>query len=440
MLTYKNGLIWATSDTLDEIRDLKYQKFKDQFVLYPLEIIFKRPQLINQIRGLMFLPPPKINRKPNLRQYQSEVYERWSERKKGVIVMPTGAGKTLLGINAVCEIAKSALCVVPTLSLVDQWIEKFSEFSDDVGEWTGRKKSLAPITISTYDSASISAEFLGNKFEILIFDEVHHLPSENYRKIALFSVAPYRMGLTATLEREDNLHELVKDLIGDVYEVGYKDVQDFLAEWEIKQVKVRMSQESYAKYRELMKKYVNFCTKKGLNPRERSSFLEVISMSSYSQEAREALLSHRLAKDLSKNSEGKLMVVEQLVQKHQGDKIIIFTDSQSMAYKISERFFIPCITSDIPQDERQKYLVGFSTGVYPAIVSAHVLDEGIDVPDASCAIVVSGSSSSREFIQRLGRVVRPSKPKAILYEIVSAGTSEKFSSERRKNKLGDVVD
>ncbi len=437
MLTYKNGLIWAKADILEKIKELKYKNFKDQIVLYPSDIVFKKPQLIGEIKGLMFLPEPNVKKSPDLRRYQSEIYERWAEKKKGVIVMPTGAGKTLVGIKAVCDIHKPALCVVPTLSLVDQWLEKFKDFSDDIGEWTGRRKALAPITVSTYDSASISADFLGNKFEILIFDEVHHLPSENYRRIALFSIAQYRMGLTATLEREDNLHELIKDLVGDTYELSYKDVEDFLADWEIKQIKVRISRENYSKYRELMSKYISFCIKQGLDPREKTSFLRVINMSAHSQEAREALLSHRLAKDISKNSGEKLEVVGQLIQKHQNDKIIIFTDSQSMAYRISETFLIPCITSDIPQEERQKYMVGFSSGVYHAIVSAHVLDEGIDVPDASCAIVVSGSSSSREFIQRLGRILRPSKPKAVLYEIISAGTSEKFSSERRKNKLED---
>ncbi|MCS7212768.1 MAG: DEAD/DEAH box helicase [Candidatus Calescibacterium sp.] len=437
MIAYKNGLIWVSEDEkfLEYIKHINHKKFRENFVFYPSEVILKKPEIFNEIKGIELTQPPKIRKEPTLRKYQDDAYKKWSEKKRGVIIMPTGTGKTLVGIKAICSLAKSTLCVVPTLSLVDQWIEKIKEFSEDVGEWSGRKKNLSPITITTYDSASISAEFLGNKFELIIFDEVHHLPSENYRKIALLSVAPYRMGLTATVEREDNLHELIKEFVGDFYRIEFHDVRDFIAQWDIKQIKVRMNQENYQKYRELMRKYVNFCVKRGLDPSNKSTIFDLIKASSYSQEAREALIAHRIAKDISKNSDEKIEIVRELLQKHKEDKTIIFTDSQSMAYKISEAFFIPCITSEIPNEERKKYIQGFSSGVFPAIVSAHVLDEGVDVPDASCAIIVSGSSSAREFIQRLGRILRPSKPKAVLYEIISAGTSEKFSSERRKNKI-----
>lgn len=438
MISYKDGLIWVTKDDplAEDFKHIGRRIYKDQILLYPSDLVRQRPDILPKIAGLELLDKPKVKKEVNLRAYQEDIYRRWLEGGgRGVIIMPTGTGKTLMGIRVICHIVKPALCVVPTLVLVDQWLEKLSEFIDDVGEWTGRRKRLAPVTVATYDSASISAEFLGNKFEILVFDEVHHLPTENYRYIALMSVARYRMGLTATVERDDGLHELIRKLVGDFYSVEYKRVKDFLAPWEVKQIKIKMTSVDLKKYREHMDKYINFCIKNGLDPKEKSSFLKVIKMSSYLEEAREALLSHKAAKEISKGSEEKIKVLSELIRKHKGEKMLIFTDTQSMAYRISETFFIPCITSDIPLDERRKYLQGFSSGIYTAIVSAHVLDEGFDVPDASCAVIVSGSSSPREFIQRLGRILRPSKPRAIMYEIVTAGTSEIYSSRRRKSKI-----
>ncbi len=330
--------------------------------------------------------------------------------------------------------------VVPTLSLVDQWLEKLSQFfcEEDVGEWTGRKKKLLPITVATYDSAYISAEYLGDKFGMIVFDEVHHLPSESYRKIAEMSLAPFRLGLTATPEREDGLHRLLNELVGDFSKkIRHEEVKKgkFIADWEVREVRVRMSEEKLREYRKLMDKWKNFCLKKGVNPGSKRAFFEVLSLSFRSAEAREALLSLRKAKKLAFNTDEKIEKVREILMKHKGEKIIIFTDTQEMAYRISSEFFVPVITSEISGEERKRYLDDFSEGRKKVIVSAHVLDEGVDVPDASVAVIVSGSGSSREFVQRLGRVLRPSKPRALLYEIISVGTSEKFSSERRKKYI-----
>ncbi|WP_239233766.1 DEAD/DEAH box helicase family protein [Thermococcus chitonophagus] len=143
-----------------------------------------------------------------LRDYQVEAVEKWMKEKKGIIVLPTGSGKTIIAMEIIRRLSLSTLVVVPTLALLEQWKERLSIFGE-VGEFSGKKKELKPITVTTYDSAYINAEILGDKFFLIVFDECHHLPSEAYRNIAQMSAAPYRLGLTAFPERADNLHTLL---------------------------------------------------------------------------------------------------------------------------------------------------------------------------------------------------------------------------------------
>lgn len=185
-----------------------------------------------------------------LRDYQREAVERWMMEKRGIIVLPTGSGKTIIAMEIMRRLSVSTLVVVPTLALLEQWKERLSIFGE-VGEFSGKKKELKPITVTTYDSAYINAELLGDKFMLIIFDECHHLPAEAYRNIAQMSVAPYRLGLTAFPERSDNLHELLPDLIGPVvYKKGPGElIGTYLAPYEIVRIKVPLSREEREEYK-----------------------------------------------------------------------------------------------------------------------------------------------------------------------------------------------
>ena len=142
-----------------------------------------------------------------LRDYQEEALNSWLRERRGVVVLPTGAGKTLVAIAAIAEVGKSTLIVVPTLELMDQWSRVVKRYLGVVpARYGGGRKEVGCITVATYDSAYINAEQLGDKFMLLVFDEVHHLPSPGYRQIAELMAAPWRLGLTATPEREDGLH------------------------------------------------------------------------------------------------------------------------------------------------------------------------------------------------------------------------------------------
>jgi superfamily II DNA or RNA helicase len=179
------------------------------------------------------------------------------------------------------------------------------------------------------------------------------------------------------------------------------------------------------------------------------SLEKLIMMSGRNPLAREALLARNRANNVALNSKAKLEELKEILVENQGVKTIIFTQHNNMVYEISNRFLIPFITYKTGKDERQDVLKGFKEGRYMAIVTSKVLDEGVDVPDAELGIIVSGTGSAREFIQRLGRLLRPkpnltTEPKedddktkmAKLIEIVSSETREEtITSAKRKRAL-----
>jgi len=374
----------------------------------------------------------------SLRDYQYEAIDAWDKEKRGIVVVPTGAGKTYIALAIMAYLKVPTLIVVPTIELMEQWYSRIKEhFRTKIGLFGGGSKEIEYVTIITYDSAYINAELIGNKFLFIIFDEVHHLPSEGYRQIALLSAAPYRLGLTATPEREDGLHELYPELVGDI--VYRKTVTEltgkYLAPFEILRYYVSLNEEEkekYEKYRSIFKK---FFEDNNIQIKSLEDFYKMILKSGKDKKAREALLAWNEARKIALNASAKIEVLKEILQEHRGERIIIFTEHNKLAREISAKFFIPEITYRTPEKERILTMERFRKGIYNALVTSKVLEEGIDVPEANVAIILSGSGSRREFMQRLGRILRPKfNKKAILYEIVTKGTSEVNISYRRRIK------
>jgi superfamily II DNA or RNA helicase len=145
------------------------------------------------------------------------------------------------------------------------------------------------------------------------------------------------------------------------------------------------------------------------------------------------MLAHREARALAFGTAGKLRVLADLLAQHHPVRTLIFTDDNAMVYRISREYLIPAITHRTPVKERHDILQRFRTGEYPVVVASRVLNEGVDVPDASIAIVLSGTGSRREYVQRLGRILRRREGKlAVLYEVVAEATSEELVSRRRR--------
>jgi len=380
---------------------------------------------------------PELKGKTKLRRYQEEALKAWLESaKRGVIVLPTGAGKTIVAMAAISYVNAPVIVVVPTIDLMEQWrnnLEK--EFSVEVGVYGGGEHDIRAITVSTYDSAYIRAEELGNKFILAIFDETHHLPAPSYSQIPELFVAPFRMGLTATYIREDGRHKTLPRLIGNVvYELKAKDLAGtHLSHYTLKKMFVNLIPSERKEYDKNYKVFSEYLRKKRVRLRNPKDFQRFIMRTGRDPDARKALLARNKALDIALNTSSKLDKLRILLAKATDEKVLIFTQHNKLVYKISRDFLIPAITHQTPKDERADILNKFKGSVYRRIVTSRVLDEGIDVPDATLGIILSGTGSSREFIQRLGRLLRKKEgKKAQLIEIVSSETKEMKISQRRK--------
>ncbi|MEM2002640.1 MAG: DEAD/DEAH box helicase, partial [Candidatus Methanomethylicaceae archaeon] len=278
---------------------------------------------------------------------------------------------------------------------------------------------------------------LGNKFPLIIFDEVHHLPSPGYSQIAELFASPFRLGLTATYEREDGLHSELPRLVGEkVYERKVSEMAgEHLAPFKVQRIYVDLTDQEGEEYRRNISKFREYLAKRGLRMRTQKDFQRLVIMSGRDPEAREALLARNRAMEIALNSSLKSEALRKILSETD-DKTIVFTQHNQLVYRLSREFLIPAITHETPKDERSEILNMFREGRYRVIVTSKVLDEGIDVPDASLGIILSGTGSKREFIQRLGRLLRKVEGKeARLIEIVSRSTAEARTSHRRRSAL-----
>lgn len=371
------------------------------------------------------------------RPHQSAALEGWNQKScNGVVVLPTGAGKTILAMMTMVQVNRSTLIVVPTIDLMRQWqvvIKNLLGF--DCGMLGGGQKEIKEITVATYDSARISIEHIGNRFGFLIFDEVHHLPAPFYLGIAMASIAPFRLGLSATLERADGGEQDIFRVVGPLaYEAQVTEmVSKVLAPYEVINLEIPMTDQERDKYDTERKIYVDFVRSQGIDFSKRDGWMDFIKRSSRSPQGKRAMRAYRTQKKLAQASEAKIEQIWDVLKSHVDERMIIFTDDNETAYGIGRRYVLPVLTHLTKAKERKEMLTAFRDGRIMVLVTSKVLNEGVDVPEASVGVVVSGSGAVREHVQRLGRILRHQPGKtATLYEMVSAGTSETHVNRRRK--------
>jgi superfamily II DNA or RNA helicase len=384
------------------------------------------------------LPTLDLSTTYDLREYQRDALDAWRDAgDRGVVELPTGSGKTVIAIGAMVALGTPTLVVVPTIDLLEQWRRELeAEFDVPVGQFGGGEQTEEAITVATYDSAYLRADEVGGDFGLVVFDEVHHLGGEGYRDIGRMLAAPARLGLTATFERPDGAHEVVSDLVGGkAYELDVDDLAgEHLAPYDIRRVSVELTPEEREAYEEAQGTFVDYLRTSNLRLDSGSDYQKLVMRSGTDPRAREALLAKQRARDVMMNSDAKVAALADLLDRHRGDRVIVFTAHTDLVYRLSRRFLVPAITNETGAKERREILERFREGTYSRVVTANVLDEGVDVPDANVAVILSGSGSEREFTQRLGRILRPKEDggRATLYELVSEETAEENVAARRR--------
>ena len=373
----------------------------------------------------------------NLRNYQVEALEKWiNNGYKGIIALPTGSGKTIIGIAAITKTNARTIIITYTREQMFQWRDAIIKYTNIepylVGLMYSEEKRLAPITITTYQSGFRLINEVSPFFDFLLVDEVHHLPAEKFRYIALHSIARYRMGLSATPIREDGKHEELFPLLGGI--VYYRSPAElakmgYLAHYKIYTIKVKLTREEKKLFEDLRKQYRSLIGY--------SSFQEVLEAAKRGNEqAKKALRIHSQMRMLMARSKAKIDKAVEIAKRElsRGSKIIVFTQYVDQAKTISRALNAYLLTGEVPVDERKRVLRDFREATSGVLVVTTVGDEGLDIPDANVGIIVSGTGSRRQFIQRLGRLLRPKggDVEARLYEIVLERTPEEAQARKRK--------
>ncbi|OLC62579.1 MAG: hypothetical protein AUH89_01060, partial [Ktedonobacter sp. 13_1_40CM_4_52_4] len=383
--------------------------------------------------------------------YQLAALDAWNRAgRRGSIILPTGAGKTFVAIHAISQVNASAVVIVPTISLVHQWYARLvNAFQTEIGVYYGGEKKIfsehgssvfqiIPLTVTTYHSAGDLIAEHGNTFKLFICDEVHHLPAKTWGEAALMAPAPYRLGLTATYPEDyEQVGERwrLDELIGPIVYTQRLEtlLGKQLAEYRTQRVRVDLTEEERARYEAAHAIYMGFVRERGLQRTHGAGWMrELMRLSTVDQDARRAWLARRQILRLLDSCQGKFAALEALLHEHAGERILVFTESNEVAYMVSLQYLVPVISHETSVAERKYILDAFQTGHYSVIITSKALNEGVDVPEAKVAIVLGGGASKREYLQRLGRILRKKEPlEAVLIEVLVRNTIEEGKVQRR---------
>ena len=374
---------------------------------------------------------------PPLREDQAQALAAWrAARGRGLLVMPTGTGKTEVALAAMSHTKISTLIVAPVRDLMHQWHQRIlRRLGYDAGIVGDSLFNLRPVTVTTYDSAYLHMAEMGDRFGLIVFDEAHHLPGASYRDAANFCAAPFRMGLTATPERSDGRETDLENLIGPtVYrqEIAHARGRS-LAEYDVVRIPVKLDEQEQAKYESAATVVRAFLSSRRVEGQTKFTWQDLCAESGKDPAARRAQNAYYLRKSIEDRASEKLRVLEDLFRLHAGERVIVFAGSNAMAMDVSRRFLVPTLLSHSRKKERRTVLEGFASGTFPVLVANRVLDEGVDVPAAKVAVVLGGQASTRQAKQRLGRILRKSgAAKAVLYEVVCQDTNDEERSRKRR--------
>lgn len=370
--------------------------------------------------------PDRTGRSWNLRGYQSQAVAAFlggpiassdatADGGSGVVVLPCGAGKTIVGLTVLARLGMRTLILCTNTTALRQWRDEILARTtlepDDVGEYSGSSKTVCPVTLTTYQMLTHRRTkggpfthfglFDAENWGLVVYDEVHLLPAPVFRAVAGIQ-ARRRLGLTATLVREDGRQGDVFALIGPKrFDVPWRELEHsgWIATAECVEIRVAMSASERLDYA-------------GADDRER----------------------YRLASTIP----AKFDVVESLMERHAGERVLVLGMYLDQLRELSERLGAPLITGETRQSDRDRLFAQYRSGEVQTLVISRVGNFSVDLPDARVAIQVSGSWGSRqEEAQRLGRVLRPKDDdnRAWFYTVVTRESVEQTFAERRQRFL-----
>ncbi len=450
-LTFQGGtlVLYGVEQEVDAPAPFKWvkERWRCEAYHYPFAQAWAKKQRIRDNVPRWERLKLKLHDQRQPHTYQIEALEAWKNADyRGSIVLPTGAGKTFVAIQAIHQVARSTLVVAPTIDLLHQWYTRLvNAFECEIGVYYGGEKAIKPITVTTYHSAGDLVAAYGNLFKLIIFDEVHHLPAPSWGETALMSPAPFRLGLTATYpeaHEQTNGRWRVDELIGAiVYTQRIDDlVGEQLAEYRTERIRVDLTPDERARYDADFGVYAGFFRSRQLHKTHGKGWLmELMRLSAFDSEARRAMLARNRLKRLLASTEGKMKALDNLLREYSSERVLVFTENNEVVYDIARRHLIPAITHETKAAERKHILEAFQAGEYRAIVTCNVLNEGVDVPEAKVAIVLGGTAGVREYVQRLGRVLRKvGNRQAVMFEVIARNTLDEGKSRRRRRKPEQV--
>jgi len=306
----------------------------------------------------------------NHEDYQQAALDAWIDHdRRGSVVLPTGSGKTFLGLQAIADAGVSALVVTPTIDLMNQWhatlTNAFGEqLPEPVGVLGGGSHNVTAITVTTYDSAYRYINEYGDQFGLLVVDEEHHLPAPTYRQIPEMTIAPYRLGLTATYERARRETRTARRAPRPVvYRENVDELAgEYLSEYETIHMSVDLTADEGETYDEEYQLYRDYVDSHEFDLWKEDGYAEFLKRTSYDPQGRRALIAKQRAERIARTAAKKLDTLDNLIKRHHDDRAIIFTANNDFAYDISQEFIVPCITHQTKTDERTEILERFRTG------------------------------------------------------------------------------
>lgn len=378
-----------------------------------------------------------------LRPYQQAALAAWElAGGRGVIVLPTGSGKTRLAVAALARLERPALCLVPTRVLLWQWVKELGQWhSGPIGCFGDGQRHIAPITVCTFESAIRHGSRLGAFFGAVVVDEAHHFGAGAQDEALEMLAAGFRLGLTGTLPTDSVQAARLSELLGPViYRLAIDDLTGtYLASYDLVVIEVHLDRDERLRYeREVMAFRTFNRAFRSISPE--ASWAEFVRAAMGSTTGRQALAAWRESQRIQAFPAAKRRHLGELLARHRKNRVLVFTPNNETAYAVAREHLVMPLTCDISRVERDSALELFRRGALSVLVSSRVLNEGLDVPDADVAIIVGGALGEREHVQRIGRLLRPRPGKrAVIYELVTAGTGETRLANKRRRGLSAPV-